>query len=385
MLLPEEIKFIQDHLQQDASRIALSAKKYPELDIKKLAGQIQARQKLAEKLPVWTANYAICFPQQISLEQASSEATALFKAKLVQGNLIDITGGMGVDTWAFAQTCKHVTYVEQQAELAEHTRYNHQVLGLQNVTHIQGNGLDHLDKDFDWIYVDPARRDSQGNKVILFKDCQPNVLDLLDKASNTCKILIKTSPVLDISRAIQELGGVEKVYVIAYQQEVKELLFIKSGQSSLDPDIEIVELANSPESFFSGKLSEEREANLRIEKVGAYVYEAHPALLKAGFFKLVQGEEIWQLGKHTHIYSSDAYQSAFPGKKYEQIATGPVQPNWLKAHLPDFRANISTKNFPLKADALRTKLKIKDGGEFTLFAIQNSEEKNELILCKKCP
>jgi hypothetical protein len=384
MLLPEEIKFIQDHVKQDASRIALSAKKYPQLDIKKLAGQIQARQKLVDKLPTWTAHEAICFPQQISLEQASSEATALFKATLVQGKLIDITGGMGVDTWAFAQTCEHVTYVEQQETLAEHTQYNHRVLGLSNVKHIQGNGLAYLEQQYDWIYVDPARRDIQGNKVILFKDCQPNVLEILDKAE-TAKILIKTSPVLDISRAIQELGGVEKVYVVAYQQEVKELLFIKSAESSLDPEIELIELANSPVTLFQGTLSAEREANMQIAPVGKYLYEAHPALLKAGFFKLVQGEGIWQLGKHTHLYSSDAYLNNFPGKKYSLIEAGPVQPNWIKSHLPDLRVNISTKNFPLKADALRTKLKLKDGGEYTLFAIQNSEEKNQLILCKKCP
>jgi hypothetical protein len=383
MLQPEEIKFIQEHIKQDASHLALSAKKYPQLDIKKLAAQIQARQKLSEKMPVWTSNESIHFPQQISLEQASSEATALFKATLVQGTLIDITGGMGVDAWAFAQTCEHVTYVEQQSALAEQTQYNHQVLGLKNVTHIQGNGLAHLEQQYYWIYVDPARRDQQGNKVILFKDCQPNVLEILDKV-DTSKILIKTSPVLDISRAIQELGGVEKVYVVAYQQEVKELLFIKSGKSSLDPEIEMIELANSPVTLFKGTLSAERVTDMQIKPFGAFMYEAHPAILKAGFFKLVQGNDVWQLGKHTHLYSSNNNVNDFPGKKYSIIGSGPVQPNWLKAHLPDLRVNISTKNFPLKADALRTKLKLKDGGEFTLFAIQNSEEKNELILCKKC-
>jgi hypothetical protein len=175
-----------------------------------------------------------------------------------------------------------------------------------------------------------------------------------------------------------------KVYVVAYQQEVKELLFIKSGESSLDPEIEMIELANSPVTLFKGTLSAERIADMQIQPVGAFMYEAHPAILKAGFFKLVQGNDVWQLGKHTHLYSSNNNLNDFPGKKYSIIGSGPVQPNWLKAHLPDLRVNISTKNFPLKADALRTKLKLKDGGEFTLFAIQNSEEKNELILCKKC-
>jgi hypothetical protein len=382
-MLQEEINFIQEHLQDDASRIALSAQKYPHLDIKKLAGQIQARQKLADKMPIWTSNKAVFFPQQISLEQASSEATARFKAGLVSGKLIDITGGMGVDVWAFAQTCDEVTYVEKQEELANQTKYNHQTLGLTNVTHIKGDGLAHLNSSYDWIYIDPARRDGQGNKVILFKDCQPNVLDILNYTEN-CKLLIKTSPVLDINRGIQELGGVEKVYVVAYQNEVKELLFVKTQQSSLDPPIEIIEVAHAIPTLYYGTLSDEKQSTMHLNKVGKYVYEAHPAILKAGFFKLIQQENLWQLGPHTHLYSSNEIISNFPGKRFDCISSGAVQRAWLKQHLPDMKVNITTKNFPLKADALRSKLKLKDGGNYTLFAIQNSEEKNELILCKKC-
>ncbi len=384
MLQAEEIKFIQEHLQQDPSSLALTAKKYPTLDIKKLAAQVQARQKLVGKLPTWVSNPAVYFPAQLSLEQASSEETALFKASLVNGKLIDITGGMGVDVWAFSQTCENVTYVEQQTELVHRTRYNHSVLGLSNVIHEEGNGLEHITHDYDWIYVDPARRDQQGNKVILFKDCQPNVLELLDYVKKT-KILIKTSPVLDIQRAIRELEGVEKVFVVAYQQEVKELLFIKSANSQFNPPIDLIELANEPALLFSSTLEAEKEAKMNIGDAGRYIYEVHPTILKAGFFKKVQELGVWQLGQHTHLYSSNERVHDFPGKVYEKISSGPVQREWLMPHLTDSRANISTKNFPMKADALRKKLNLKDGGDFTLFGIQNKNEKNELILCKKCP
>jgi 16S rRNA G966 N2-methylase RsmD len=384
MLQPEEIKFIQEHLQQDPSILALTAKKYPTLDIKKLAAQIQARQKLVDKLPTWVANPAIYFPAQISLEQASSEATALFKASLVKGNLIDITGGMGVDVWAFSQTCEKVTYVEQQTELVNRTRYNHAVLGLSNVNHEEGNGVDYISADFDWIYVDPARRDQQGNKVILFKDCQPNVLELLSYAKER-KLLIKTSPVLDIQRAIKELEGVEKVFVVAYQQEVKELLFVKSEVNLLNPPIDLIELANERSLLFTSTMEAEKEAKMNLGDAGNYIYEVHPTILKAGFFKKIQELGVWQLGQHTHLYSSNERVYDFPGKVYEKISSGPVQREWLIPHLGDLRANISTKNFPMKAEALRQKLKLKDGGEFTLFGIQNKHEKNELILCKKCP
>ena len=376
MLQPNEIEFIATNGHRSPSDIALDARKFPELDIKKLAHQIQARQKLTEKLPHWVANRQIYFPASISLEQSSSESTASFKASLVSGRLIDITGGMGVDAWAFAQTCSQVTYVEMQEELAAITQYNHAVLGVTNITHFASNGLDILNQvDVDWIYADPARRNEHGEKVILFKDCQPNVLDVIAQHPDK-KMLIKTSPVLDISRAIQELGGVSQVYVVCSKQEVKELLFVKQGSPTMDPLITIVE---DGRTIFEGTQAKERLVENTIGPVKHYVYEAHPGILKAGFFKSVLQANMVQLGDHTHLYSSDEFVGEFPGKIFEVIESGPVQGNWL----PVKQANISTRNFPMSPEALRKKLKLKDGGEFTLFGIQNSSKKNELILSKK--
>lgn len=376
MLHPNEIEFITTNGHRSPSDIALDARKFPELEIKKLARQIQARQKLTEKLPHWVANSQVYFPANISLEQSSSESTANFKASLVSGKLIDITGGMGVDAWAFAQTCTHVTYVEMQEELAAITKYNHAVLGVENITHYASNGLDVLNQvDVDWIYADPARRNEHGEKVILFKDCQPNVLDVIAQYPDK-KILIKTSPVLDISRAIQELGGVNQVYVVCTKQEVKELVFVKQGPHTMDPLVTIVE---DGRTIFEGTQAKERLLENTIGPVKHYVYEAHPGVLKAGFFKSVLQANMVQLGEHTHLYSSAEFIGNFPGKVFEVIESGPVQGNWL----PVKQANISTRNFPMSPEALRKKLKLKDGGEFTLFGIQNSSKKNELILSKK--
>ena len=376
MLQPNEIEFIANNGHRSPSDIALDARKFPELDIKKMAHQIQARQKLADKLPSWVAEAKVFLPASISLEQSSSESTANFKASLVSGSLIDITGGMGVDAWAFAQTCSHVTYVEMQEDLAAITQYNHEVLGVKNITHFAKNGLVVLgQRDFDWIYVDPARRNAQGDKVILFKDCQPNVLDVIAQHPNK-KILIKTSPVLDISRAVQELGGVSHVYVVSTKQEVKELLFVKAGNESLDPKVTIIE---EGQTIFEGTQNQERELNNAIGSLKHYVYEAHPGVMKAGFFKSVLRNDLVQLGQHTHLYSSESLMEDFPGKIYEVIESGPVQANWLSVN----QANISTRNFPMSPEALRKKLKLKDGGAYTLFGIQNSNKKNELILTKK--
>jgi hypothetical protein len=376
MLQPHEIEFITKNAERSPSDIALDARKFPEFDIKKLAHQIQARQKMAAKLPSWVAEKKVFFPASISLEQSSSESTANFKASLVYGRLIDITGGMGVDSWAFAQTCTQVTYVEMQEELAAITKYNHEVLGVKNMVHFAKNGLDTLNEvEIDWIYVDPARRNTQGEKVILFRDCQPNVLEVITQHPNK-KILIKTSPVLDISRAVHELGGVSQVYVVSTKQEVKELLFIKAGNESLDPKITIIE---EGQTIFEGTQLMERNAENLIGSLNRYVYEAHPGVMKAGFFKSVQRNGLVQLGQHTHLYSSESLLKDFPGKIYEVIESGPVQANWLSVN----QANISTRNFPMSPEALRKKLKLKDGGACTLFGIQNSSQKNELILTKK--
>lgn len=376
MLQPNEIEFIANNGHRSPSAIALDARKFPELEIKKLAHQIQARQKLATKLPSWVAEKKVFFPASISLEQSSSESTAKYKASLVSGRLIDITGGMGVDTWAFAQTCAQVTYVEMQEELAAITKYNHEVLGVKNIAHLAKNGLEALNEvEIDWIYVDPARRNAQGEKVILFRDCQPNVLDVIAQHP-TKKILIKTSPVLDISRAVHELGGVSQVYVVSTKQEVKELLFVKAGNESLDPKISIIE---EGQTIFEGTQMVERNAENLIGSLKRYVYEAHPGVMKAGFFKSVQRNGLVQLGQHTHLYCSESLLKDFPGKIYEVIESGPVQANWLSVN----QANISTRNFPISPEALRKKLKLKDGGAYTLFGIQNSSQKNELILTKK--
>jgi 16S rRNA G966 N2-methylase RsmD len=376
MLQPNEIEFIAKNGQRSPTDIALDARKYPELDIKKLAHQIQARQKMADKLKTWVANEKVYFPASISLEQASSESTATFKSSLVTGRLIDITGGMGVDAWAFAQTCSQVTYVEMQKELAGITKYNHEVLGVKNITHFSKDGLEVLGQiEFDWIYSDPARRNTQGDKVILFKDCQPNVLEVI--ATHPGKnILIKTSPILDINRAIEELGGVSHVYVVSSKQEVKELLFVKTQVHTFDPILSIIE---DNQTVFEGTLSQERNTENKIGTLKRYIYTAYPGVMKAGFFKSVLREGLVQLGQHTHLYSSDNLLKDFPGKVFEVIASGPVQRDWISVN----QANIRTRNFPMTPEALRKKLKLKDGGDYTLFGIQNSSKKNELILTKK--
>jgi len=195
------------------------------------------------------------------LEQASSEASAAFKAKLVHGYLLDASGGMGVDSASFATKAKHVLYVERQQALCEITAYNHAQLGLTNIQHVCGDGLSILKQtksSFDFIYLDPARRNAKGDKVLLFKDCEPNVLEFLPFISGKTQLLLKTSPLLDLERAILELKGVDKIWVVCVKNEVKELLFLKSTKATLNPPIEVIELNQTTNPLFSGDLQSEK-------------------------------------------------------------------------------------------------------------------------------
>lgn len=387
MLSLEEQHFIHVHADQNPHQIALSGKKYPNFDLSKLASQIQARQKLALKLPFWVSHTNLFFPPSISLEQASSEATANFKANLVHGNVLDASGGMGVDSAAFAKNANQVVYVERQQDLKEITAYNHGQLGYTNIQHNLGDGLAYLnqaDSTFDFIYLDPARRNAKGDKVLLFKDCEPNVLDFLPMIKDKSQLLLKTSPLLDLERAILELGGVDKIWVVCVKNEVKEILFLKSNNSTLDPEIDIIELNFEDSIIFSGTLEAEKRRLTSIGPISNFLYEPHPGILKAGFFKLVETENMIKINSNTHLYSSKELDTKFPGKSFRVIETGPVDIGWLKKHLPNKKVNISTRNFPGKPEDLRKKLKLSEGGDFTLFGYRNHQNQVELALTQKC-
>ena len=387
MLSLEEQHFIQVHADQDPHQIALSGKKYPNFDLSKLANQIQARQKLALKLPSWVSHANLFFPPSISLEQASSEATANFKANIVHGNVLDASGGMGVDSAAFAKKANQVVYVERQQGLKEITAYNHAQLGHTNIQHILGDGLAYLNQavsTFDFIYLDPARRNAKGDKVLLFKDCEPNVLEFLPIIKDKSQLLLKTSPLLDLERAILELDGVDKIWVICVKNEVKEILFLKSKNATLEPAIDIIELNFEHSVIFSGTLEAEKRKLTNIGPISNFLYEPQPGILKAGFFKLVETENMIKINSNTHLYSSKELDTKFPGKSFQVIETGPVDMGWLKKHLPNKQVNISTRNFPGKPEDLRKKLKLSDGGDLTLFGYRNHQNQVELALTQKC-
>lgn len=390
---PEVRQFLHDHRDDDPAQLALQASRYPGLPIRELATQLQARQKARTKLPTWAASEAVWFPPLLSVEQGSSEATARFKASLVSGGtLVDLTGGMGVDAWAFAGRFERVLVFEQRAELAELTRRNLGVLGVPNVEVVAGDSRVWLDLvpvpggTADWLYLDPARRDGSNQKVFRLEDGEPNILDLqarlLELAPN---VLLKAAPLLDLDRALSQLKNVSDAYVVAVENEVKELLFTLSRAGTPEVRIHAVNLRrDGTAEAFTFRRSEERAAEVPFAAPYRYLYEPNAALLKAGAFKcLAQRYGLGKLHPSSHLYTGEVPQADFPGRQFEVLAVCKPDPSVLRRYLPGGQANLTVRNFPMTVAQLRQKLRLSEGGNAYVFATTDSQNRKILVLCRK--
>ncbi len=401
-LSPLEKDFIRAHLTDDVR--ALSLRKQPaNLDSKKLIMQIAARQKARQKLPTWYANDDLLFPPTLSVEQASSEQTAYYKASLVSGRLLyDLTGGMGVDTWAFAQRAGQIVYVEQQPELAALAAYNLPTLGTSNVTVQTGNGMSllaQLDSPTpDWIYLDPHRRNEQGSKVVRLEDCEPDVsrVDVLAALlKKTNYLLLKTSPLLDIKATIQQLSSrldnklvspVEAVHVVAVDGEVKEVLFVLRQERTAVDNAALTAinlLANRPIKF-EFLLENERTAEVTFSDPMRYVYEPNAAILKAGAFRSVAMQfGLNKLAPNSHLYTSDELKPDFPGRIFVLQESIKPDAKQLKALLPTMKANLTVRNFPQSVAELRKQLNLREGGATYILATTLLNGDKRLLVTEK--
>ncbi|RPD49878.1 hypothetical protein DNI29_03515 [Hymenobacter sediminis] len=384
-------QYVADHLHDDPAQLALQARRYPGLPVPDLVRQIQARQKARTKLPAWADNPDLVFPPTLSVEQASSARTAAFKASLVQGQrLADLTGGFGVDSAHFAATVTEVHYVERNAALAEVVRFNLAQLGIQNVTchtedavHFLRNTAD----TFDWIYLDPARRDTAAKKIFRLQDCEPDVLRLMPLLLQKGRsVLLKTSPMLDIEQAIQELRHVRRLWVVAVDNECKEVLYELGPEPAVDPERFTVNLMRTgQQQEFRLNRAREARAVARYAEPQQYLYEPNVAVLKAGAFRSVgTAFEMLKLHQHSHLYTSDTLRSEFPGRIFRIRAVEKYDGQALRAHLgPEVRAHVTTRNFPDTVAEFRHRTGIREGGDLYLFATTNLEGKLMVLVCEK--
>ncbi len=485
--------FIRQHQDDDVRQLAFLGSKYPEVDMPFALDQIRGRKMARVKLPRWASLEGIIYPPHISMEQCSSESTALYKAELAARLLgqpvpssenekesekasnshfskicefasegavdsefaknegsceiqqiltesdkninemkdevseadfseeigfVDLTGGFGVDfSYIAARLGMKSMYVERQAHLCEAAKENFERLGLKNAIVKNGDGIEvlhsfHPKKDdaasaddslgitYDQsrsllktklglkiIFIDPARRDDAGNKVVSLKDCTPDVTVLQEEMlSKADYVVIKLSPMLDWHRAINELSHVREVHIISVNNECKELLLVLSARN-MGGNLRIY-CINDAQSFVCEELDMETSsvkiAPSTLEEM-RYLYEPNASLMKAGCFGVLSERyDVRMLSKNSHLFVSQAPIEAFPGRSFRIIAVSSFNRKELKRHLSGItKANIATRNFPLSVAELRKRLKLKDGGETYIFATTLSDESHVLVITDK--
>lgn len=503
------LDFIRQHQDDDVRQLAFLGSKYPEVDMPFALDQIRGRKMARVKLPRWASIDGIIYPPHISMEQCSSEQTALYKAELAarllglspsssengeekemesenasnlhlseicefagkgavdsefakneatckkqqilteadrnvneikgephegdfseETGFVDLTGGFGVDfSYIASRLGVKSMYVERQAHLCEAAKENFGRLGLMNAIVKNGDGIEVLHSfaskkeaaasdslgitedqsqsllktnlGLKLIFIDPARRDDAGNKVVSLKDCTPDVTLLQEEMlSKADYVIIKLSPMLDWHRAVSELNCVQEVHIISVNNECKELLLVLSarnmgGMEALSADGEVkhsgnlrIYCVNDAQSFVCDELDIEsssvRIAPPVLEEM-QYLYEPNASLMKAGCFGVLSGRyDAKMLSKNSHLFVSREPIAVFPGRSFRIIVVSSFNKKELKRHLSGItKANIATRNFPLSVAELRKRLKLKDGGETYIFATTLSDESHVLVITEK--
>lgn len=390
----ETQQFIDTHAQEDVRQLALQAKKFPHVDMNTAIVQIAGRQAAADKIPSWHATAGIIYPRHLSLEQCSSELTARYKASLIKGDtLTDLTGGFGIDCAFLSASFRQATYIERQKELCEIASHNFPLLGLNHITVCHQDAVDHLRsmQPVDCIFIDPARRDGHGSKTVAIADCEPDVSALEEELlSKATRIMIKLSPMLDLTLALKDMKHVAEAHVVSVNNECKELLLIESVQpvslSERTVPIVCINLTSRETQRFVFTREEEQTAGCTYtDRIGKYLYEPNASLLKAGAFRSIASRYGMQkLHPNSHLYTSDLLIAEFPGRTFEVVSTFSLNKKEIKQALADIsKANLTVRNFPASVAELRKRLKLAEGGNDYLFATTLNDGKKVLVRGRK--
>ena len=394
-LTTETIRFIEENARADVRSLALQAKKYPKVDMAMAVVQIAGRQIAEAKVPTWYRTEGLLYPKHLSMEQCSSEATAIYKAGLVEGETFaDLTGGFGIDCSFLSRKFKKADYVERQAELCELAKHNFPLLGLNIDVHNE-DGVEYLKRmqPVDCLFLDPARRDGHGGKTVAISDCEPDVSALeellVEKAR---KVMVKLSPMLDLSLALKDLKHVCEVHIVSTDNECKELLLILQKETaSTEVSIHCINSLGALNGYriyqeYAFTQEQERTSDCPLtHEVEAYLYEPNASIMKAGAYRsLTQVYPVKKLHPSSHLYVSPHFIEDFPGRKFQVEAVSGFGKKELKTFLQGMeKANLTIRNFPSSVAELRKRLKLKEGGDDYLFATTLADESKVIIKCKK--
>lgn len=379
-------EYIFEKTGTDISKLAFQKNPFPTIDFKIILNQIEARTKSKEKLPTWFTTQNIIYPSKISIEQTSSEITAKYKSEIVSGaSLIDLSGGFGVDDFFFSNKIDEVIHCEVNEELSKIVTHNFKVLNATNITCYCNDSfeiLKKLNRKFDWIYIDPSRRNDLKGKVFMLKDCLPNVPELQSFYHNFSKnILIKTAPILDISAGLLELKNVKRIHIVAVENEVKELLWEIEYNFIGSVMVNTINFTRGINQVFDFELDKNNISNFSLPK--KYIYEPNSAIMKSGGFNAVADRyNLSKLHQLSHLYTSDEVID-FPGRLFQIEKIIDYSKKEMTSNFENQKANITTRNFPETVENIRKKWKIKDGGNQYCFFTTDVNNNKIVLICSK--
>lgn len=390
----EFIDFVRTHENEDTARLLLSAARYPDIDMPLAVQQIEGRRAAREKWPSLLQYDTILYPPRLNREQASSDETALHKVYVANElcgeesflTVADLTGGMGIDCIAFArhsrfinplntQVLAHVDYVEHNEQLCTMMEHNSKVLGLENIHVHCGDCMEWLaneDRRFGILFIDPARRSATGRKEAAFEDCAPDILQYLELLRSRCRwLMVKASPMIDIDLACRQLGNVATVYVVSVKGECKEVLFI-CGNHDGETKIHCVVRGRKEDEFHDCDFTRNEEAAAEphfCTAIDRYLYEPDAALMKGGPFNLIcQWMNLEKLAPNTHLYTSDRWERDFYGRTFRVLHEVKLSRKAVAEAIPDGKAHVVTRNYPVAAAELQKQLGLKEGGDLFVIA-----------------
>ena len=384
LLLQKEVQDFVLNFTGATDKLAFSGSPFNGISIRELLQQIEGRRRIEKKLPSWYNTAGIIYPPKINLEQCSSELTAKYKAALCNGNVLaDLTGGFGVDSFHFANAFEKVHYFETNTELCDIVKQNSNCLQVSNIRHHNEDGIEgwkHINPDV--IYIDPSRRHEQKGKVIMLEDCEPNLLEHLEVLVDSSReVIVKLSPMFDISLGISGLKYVREVHVVSVKNEMKELLFVLDKSSKDPARIIAVNLDNQDIDTFDFEYGQ-TVSELYTDPL-KYLYEPYASVMKSGGFA-VFGDSygLKKLATNTHLFTSEDLIDC-PARRFKVTKTIPYNRKEIRNDVQGIQANISVRNFPVGVAELRKKFKIRDGGERYLFFASLADERRVVIFCEK--
>jgi len=343
------------------------------------------RDKLFKKIPSWFGNNDIELPQSISIEQSSSEETAIIKSSIVNYDaMIDLTGGFGIDSYFFSLKAKQVFYVEKEKALFQLVSRNFNKMNITNVNFINDfaeNFLYKIDHKVDLIYCDPSRRVA-SQKVYKLEESEPNILEIIDTIRAKCRFfLLKTSPFLDIQLVINKLDNIVKAILISVENELKEVLYLFDFEKNSKIKYETYLIKRN----YCTKMSfDNLKYEIKYDDPQKYLYEPDSAILKlCNFTEIAHQFNLSKIEASTHLYTSIEINNFFPGKIYKILDVTKIDGNELNKFSESRKFNLKIRNFPDTVENLKKKLKIQDGGDLYIFATKLKDKKYKLIICEK--